>query len=103
VSELSWAGDRDLLFGWTASAAASQQASGLRLLDTERAGTNLLAAPLIISDSATFNGFTGPAADALASPDGSTIFLTLTAGAGGGNPLAEVVQFSVATAAPSAL
>lgn len=100
VSQLTWAGDHQLVFDWTAAgtSVASQQASGLRLLDTGAAGTDLMAARLVISESASFNGYTGES-NALASADGSTIFVTMGSSAGG-NPLAEVVQFSLASGQP---
>lgn len=100
VSQLTWAGNRQLVFDWTANPAsvASPRASGLRLLDTDAAGTDLMAARLVISQSAKFNGYTGES-NALASADGSTIFLTMGSSAGG-NPLAEVVQFSLTSGQP---
>ena len=94
VGELAWAGNRELAFTWT---AAGQSGSALRLLDTRASGSDLLVSRQLIPAKATFGGYRDPR-DPLASADGSTIFVTMSTGAGV-NPFAEVQAFSVQTGA----
>jgi hypothetical protein len=100
VSDLSWAGDRTLAFEWSdssPSAAAAQAGSGVRVLDTETPGSDLLASRFIIpeSDSTSVGDFS-ELAYPLISPDGSKVFATMVSGEPA-NPAAEVVEFSART------
>lgn len=96
ATDLSWAGDRFLAFQWwdgSRSARAARARSGVRLLDTSAAGSDLLHSRLIVGQPArTSRNYTG-LSDPLISADGSRLFATVLWG-GPSNPKAEVVEFS---------
>jgi hypothetical protein len=100
---LSWTAKRGLAFYWwdgSSQAGVAAQRSGLRLLDTASSGRDLLASSrLLISQSAKFGAYQG-VDNPLITPNGSTVFGTMVAGAGTGNARAKVVEFSVATGHP---
>ncbi len=99
---LSWAGNSRLAFDWMDHSRpdkAAAQRSGLRLLDTAAAGRNLLTARLLISASARFGSYTG-VSNPLISPDGSTVFDTMTEHAGIDYARSIVVEFSGQTGRP---
>jgi hypothetical protein len=94
---VSFAGNRDLAFSWHSSPSANPS---LKLLDIAARGNQLQAAPVIVSASVAFDGFTSLGAwDPLVSADGSTVFLTLASGQQPASQ-AEVVQISLLTGRP---
>jgi hypothetical protein len=100
---LSWTAKRGLAFYWwdgSSRAGVAAKRSGLRLLDTASSGSNLLASSrLLISESAKFGAYQG-VDNPVITPNGSTVFGTMVAGASTGNAQAKVVEFSVATGHP---
>ncbi len=100
ATDLSWAGDRFLAFQWwdgSRSARAARARSGVRLLDTAAAGSDLLHSRLIVGQSArtSLRNYT-ELSYPLISADGSRLFATVLWG-GPSNPKAEVVEFSART------
>jgi hypothetical protein len=100
ATDLSWAGNRLLAFQWwdgSRSARVARARSGVRVLDTTTAGSDLMASRLIVHQAARtglgdFSGLAYP----LISADGSRLFATMLWG-GPSNPMAEVVEFSAHT------
>jgi Lipoprotein LpqB beta-propeller domain len=105
VSELTWAGNRDLVYSWTPAAqrAAARRDQGLWLLDTRAGSSNLLtAARLAIPASATLGGYAFTqyfASEPIASADGGALFALMTEPLPA-NGMQEIVQFSLATGQP---
>jgi hypothetical protein len=96
AAPLSWAGDQTLALYWASMAPGSRQ-DGVRLLDTSRPGSDLLASRLIIGvPEVTPFGKIDSLTDVLLTPDGSKVFATAVSGLPG-NPGAEVVEFSART------
>jgi hypothetical protein len=102
AAQLSWAGDRTLAFYWASVAAGSRQ-TGVRLLDTSAAGSDLLSSRLIVPvpEVAAFGKIDG-LSGVLLTPDGSKVFATAVTGLPD-NPGAEVVEFSARTGQPLAV
>lgn len=97
VTGLSWARPRKLAFVFGADSGRPGR-SGLRLLDTSAPGSDLLGVPLLIPASVrlgALHGLNYP----LISPDGTTLFATMTSRAGGA-VRAAVVRFSALTGRP---
>jgi hypothetical protein len=96
-----WARDNQLAFVWTDATpgrGAAAKRSGLRLLDTTAPGSDLLASRLVIPASVRFGALRG-INDPVISSAGTVVFATMISPAGG-NPVAAVVEFSVATGHP---
>jgi hypothetical protein len=100
VTDLSWAGNRMLAFQWwdgSRSARVARARSGVRLLDTAAAGSDLLASRLILKEAPhTWLGTFTDLAYPLISEDGSKLFATTLWG-GPSHSKAEVVEFSALT------
>jgi hypothetical protein len=95
VTDLSWAGDRMLAFGWQVNDAASPRA-GVRLLDTAAAGSDLMASRLVVPVDRTLPGGFSGAQSALIAAGGSVVFVTVDNGSVA-DPRSEVVEYSVRT------
>jgi RNA polymerase sigma-70 factor, ECF subfamily len=74
---VSWAGDITLAFNWQDTDGLAR--SGLRLLDTAAAGTDLLASRLLVPASTRTATLSSPG-DPLVTADGSTLFATMASG-----------------------
>ena len=89
---LSWAGDRTLAFDWVDTAREGR--SGVRVLDTAAAGSNPLSSRLVIPVTTRKGPLWGPG-NPLITPDGSTLFVTMTNGLSGTETV--LVSFSART------
>jgi hypothetical protein len=89
ASTVSWAGDRTLAFTWQDFDHQAQ--SGVRLLDTEAAGTSPLASRLLIPASARVDHLSSPG-NPVVTQDGSTLFATMAV-----STETAIVRFSART------
>lgn len=90
---LSWAGDRYLAF-WFSAPPREPGAGGMRVLDTEPAGTAALAGSrLVISSGRGSAGVMGGVFNPVITPDGSKVM----AAAWAGRNAAELAEFSART------